>query len=219
ASALVEGGYVFRLTVTDDENDTATDEVSVTVHPPTTVNQAPVANATADNLNGPAPLEVNFDASNSTDDSAVRDYIWDFGNGDTSTDISPTYTYTSPGTYQVSLTVTDAENLSDSTEITITVSETDPPNETQGEPEIRLEVNPAQNGTARIVLIDQSSSTYLSEVRLHDYSGRLLKTFEFGHTGDEDYEIPVATLSNGLYYLGLKTNTGDTETLPLVIRQ
>ncbi|SHJ84688.1 FG-GAP repeat domain-containing protein, partial [Pseudozobellia thermophila] len=27
ASALVEGGYVFRLTVTDDENDTATDEV------------------------------------------------------------------------------------------------------------------------------------------------------------------------------------------------
>ncbi|MFT4833156.1 MAG: hypothetical protein ACI815_002820, partial [Psychroserpens sp.] len=33
ASNLVEGNYVFRLTVTDDENDTAFDEVGVTVLP------------------------------------------------------------------------------------------------------------------------------------------------------------------------------------------
>ncbi|MEB8330800.1 hypothetical protein OO009_15715, partial [Flavobacteriaceae bacterium KMM 6897] len=33
ASNLVEGNYVFRLTVTDDENDTAFDEIGVTVLP------------------------------------------------------------------------------------------------------------------------------------------------------------------------------------------
>ncbi len=37
--------------------------------------------------------------------SGVTNYLWDFGGGNTSTLASPTFTYTSPGTNTVSLTV------------------------------------------------------------------------------------------------------------------
>ena len=38
ANNLIEGTYIFRLTVTDDENETAFDTVSVTVNPEITNN-------------------------------------------------------------------------------------------------------------------------------------------------------------------------------------
>jgi gliding motility-associated-like protein len=51
------------------------------------------------------------------------DYLWDFGNNNTSTTVfNPTITYTNPGQYQVYLYVTDSIcNLTDTAEITITV--------------------------------------------------------------------------------------------------
>ena len=43
-------------------------------------------------------------------------YTWDFGDGNTSTEASPSHTYEAAGTYTVNLTVTDADN--DSVEVT-----------------------------------------------------------------------------------------------------
>jgi PKD repeat protein len=45
----------------------------------------------------------------STDlDDGIVTYAWEFGDGATSAEISPTHTYAAPGTYPVTLTVTDA---------------------------------------------------------------------------------------------------------------
>jgi len=54
-------------------------------------------------LIGCAPLDVCF-----TDSSigTILSYLWDFGDGETSTDSSPTYIYTQSGLYTVVLTVT-----------------------------------------------------------------------------------------------------------------
>jgi uncharacterized repeat protein (TIGR01451 family) len=54
---------------------------------------------------GLSPLMVTF-----TDQSLgdILTYTWDFGDGGTSTLPNPTYTYTAPGYYTVSLTVQDA---------------------------------------------------------------------------------------------------------------
>src|SRR5206468_282349 len=74
----------------------------VTVGPP-----LPVADFTGTPTSGPAPLTVQFtDASIGSPSS----WEWDFENDGTvdSTAESPEFTYTAPGTYSVSLRVTNA---------------------------------------------------------------------------------------------------------------
>ncbi len=67
--------------------------------------QTPTANFTANTVTGCTPLIVTFtDQSSGTPTS----WLWDLGNGVTSTAQNPSTFYTSSGTYTVSLTVTNA---------------------------------------------------------------------------------------------------------------
>ncbi len=68
----------------------------------------PVANATITNVD--AHGLVYFDATDSTGRSSV---LWDFGDGNTSTDPIAYNSYAEPGTYTVTLTVTNADGQSD----------------------------------------------------------------------------------------------------------
>ncbi|MDG1657039.1 MAG: gliding motility-associated C-terminal domain-containing protein, partial [Crocinitomicaceae bacterium] len=81
----------------------------------------PDAEFTADNNIGCAPFTVAFDNFSTQSDS----YLWDFGNGDTSTVIfEPTITYDTPGIYSVFLYVTDSICLrTDTAELVITVTD------------------------------------------------------------------------------------------------
>jgi PKD repeat protein len=57
-----------------------------------------------------APVTVDFTGAGSYDPDNIGGpliYSWDFGNGNTSDLVNPTTVYTQPGTYKVSLTVTD----------------------------------------------------------------------------------------------------------------
>jgi uncharacterized repeat protein (TIGR01451 family) len=78
------------------------------------VNQPPIASATGTPTNGPAPLTVDFDGSGSSDpEGGPLTYAWDLdGDGafDDSTAVQPTHTYAQPGTFNVRLRVTDAQN-------------------------------------------------------------------------------------------------------------
>ncbi len=86
----------------------------------------PVAAFFAAPVFGTVPLLVNFDASASTDpDGDPITYTWDFGDGATATGITPSYTYTVPGSYLVTLTVSDGV-LADIFTTTITVNNANP---------------------------------------------------------------------------------------------
>jgi 6-phosphogluconolactonase (cycloisomerase 2 family) len=76
--------------------------------------QPPVASfdVPATNKSG---LPISFDASPSTDaDGAIARYDWDFGDGSTASDggQAESHSYVQPGTYEVSLTLTDDEGCS-----------------------------------------------------------------------------------------------------------
>lgn len=66
---------------------------------------------------------VAFDASNSSDDGTIESYEWDFGDGNTSSGETTSHSYSSPGEYEVRLTVTDDQGNSDTASANVTVSE------------------------------------------------------------------------------------------------
>ena len=71
-------------------------------------NQWPIAVASVDKKSGDTPLTVNFSSAGSTDlDGTIVSYLWDFGDGSTSTAANPSHTYTTPAKYVATLLVTD----------------------------------------------------------------------------------------------------------------
>ena len=87
-------------------------------------NQSPIASFTASTTSGKAPLEVDFDASDSTDpNGTVESYEWSFGDGESGEGEQVTHTYEDPGEYTAKLTVTDNAGSNDSYETTISVDD------------------------------------------------------------------------------------------------
>jgi len=88
------------------------------------INSIPVADA-----GGPytceAEQDVTFNGSNSKDpDGKIIKYLWDFGDGDTASGMSPVHAYSEPGKYLLKLTVVDDKNTSSTTVQTeVTVKE------------------------------------------------------------------------------------------------
>ena len=94
------GVYSVSLTV---KNAAGSDTMTKTDY--ITVRALPVADFTANLTSGAAPLTVQF-----TDQSTgvPSSWAWVFGDGSTSTLQSPNHTYTTPGTYNVRLTVSNS---------------------------------------------------------------------------------------------------------------
>ena len=98
------GTYRVDLMVMDDSTtntDTQSDSLSVRV------NEPPVANAGPDQLVTASLVQFDGSASGDADDS-ISVYAWDFGDGQAGDGPTPTHVYAEPGTYDVTLVVTDA---------------------------------------------------------------------------------------------------------------
>ena len=86
------------------------------------VNQPPVARFTS----SCAQLVCSFDASTSSDlEDSIESYKWDFGDGETGEGVDPQHTYSTAGTRQVVLTVTDDDGATDTASHDVTPSTTD----------------------------------------------------------------------------------------------
>lgn len=95
------GAKTVVLTVTDDDGATGTATAQLTLVAPNTPPTAVIGST----ISG---LSVAFVGTGSTDaEGSVVSYLWSFGDGQTSTEASPTHVYASPAEYTVTLTVTD----------------------------------------------------------------------------------------------------------------
>lgn len=119
------------ITATASTGDGNTSEFARNVLVPTTQTTPPRA-VFASSCQG---LTCTFDGSQSEDpDGAVTQWAWSFGDGATGAGTTVTYTYPEPGSYDVTLTVTDDFGATDQTSGTVDVTAS-PPSSPEPSPE------------------------------------------------------------------------------------
>ncbi|GGW32916.1 PKD domain-containing protein [Arenibacter certesii] len=194
----VGGSYIISLTLTDDDGATSTKSISVTAVDPT-INQPPIVVASASPTIGAAPLLVNFSSSGSNDaDGAIVSYEWNFGDGNTSSLLYPSNTYNTPGSYNVSLTLTDDDNATSIKNISITVLD---PIANQA-PIAVARATPAI-GTAPLIVAFSSSGSSDADGSIVSYE------WNFGDGGTSTQANPSHTYVNPGNYVSTLTITDD----------
>lgn len=120
------GSYYVSLTVTDTNGLSSTATTTIVVQDSETL--PPTAGISANTNSGTAPLTVTFTAATSTATApaTIASYAWNFGNGTTATSPSAITTYSNAGSYNVSLTVTDSNGLSNTATVSISVQDDEP---------------------------------------------------------------------------------------------
>lgn len=108
------GSYRIRLTITDGNGCSHFKEIAspITAFPVPDAKFKP-----SKTVSCLAPATIAF--TNQT--TGTNTYTWDFGDGNTSTQTSPSNTFTNPGTYAVKLIATNASGCADTTVVTISI--------------------------------------------------------------------------------------------------
>ncbi len=164
-SFTTPGAYEIMLNVSDADGNHAEDNVTITVLDTTN----PIADAGTDQTVEEGD-SVEFDGSNSTDNTGILNYAWTFIDGTAKTlyGVSQTYAFEAPGTYTVTLNVTDAASNWDTDAVTITVNDTTMP---------LADAGPDQNVTEdTIVALDGSEST--DNIGIANYSWSSIKIID-----------------------------------------
>jgi PKD repeat protein len=147
-------------------------------------------------------LQVTF---NNTSTDATT-YLWDFGvTGATSTNPDPSYTYTTGGTYTITLTAMGPCGDSTSTQsITVNPTGVSKMENTLG---VQLFPNPANEMSTVVFNLERTQQV---TVGLYDLSGKLAGTYANGalQAGKHSIDIATSGLNPGIYLVKISAETG-----------
>ena len=111
-----DGEVVFTLTAYSPDGTESPHSVPYSYTFSTTLN----AVLTANSLQGESPYSISFDANSSTGN--IVSYSWTFGDGETGTGAAVSHTFTTPGSYNVELQVTDNLGVTDQDSVVVEVT-------------------------------------------------------------------------------------------------
>ncbi|OQY93813.1 MAG: hypothetical protein B6D37_10140 [Sphingobacteriales bacterium UTBCD1] len=215
---LVQGVYVFQLTVRDNSGATASDLVTVTVNAaiPST---PPVANAGSDLVVVLPVPNITLSGSGSTTNGSITSYSWAQVSGPSqSAIVSPSYSQTSvlnltAGVYLFELTVTDNKGLKGRDTVQVTVQNSVNRNATSAS--VKLYPNPAT--TSITIAIEGATEKTTGYIKIYTVSGNTVYQEEF--TRDQfnmTKQIDVSNYANGVYFVSITIDSNTQTTLKFV---
>ncbi len=151
----IPGNYDVRLITYNQFGCTDTADMGQ----PLEVLATPVPQFTVNDAIGCVPFHVTF--VNQSTNTVGPNYLWDFGNGNTSTDENPSFDFTSQGSYTIGLTVTNSNGCGAtlSYPAMLHIADTLPPDETT-----ILSVSVLSNTSVKIIWENNASPDLYSYV-------------------------------------------------------
>lgn len=196
-------GGTYTLTVTSGDGCTAVDSAHINMIP------GPGAQFTA--------TVVGAGIFDFTPATPGMTYLWDFGDGTTSTDPAPSHTYGQNGTYTVTLTVTDPATGC----VSVYTMPVEVLNIGIFSPEVEgLEAQLISDGNGGLVL----DFNYIQSARiswtLWDAAGKAIasNTAQEFAAGNHRFSVGGTQLSSGVYFMELKIANGCSLLLKGVVR-
>nr|WP_320010684.1 PKD domain-containing protein [uncultured Desulfobulbus sp.] len=165
----------------------------------------------ADQLEGTAPLTVNFDAASSTGN--IIQYQWDFGDGSTGEASQISKEYSNAGTYTAKLNVVDSLGVTSSAFVSVVVNE---PVVVNSPPIAVISSSVAVGAAPLVVSFDGSKSTVIAPATISSYF------WSFGDgTSASGANVSHSFTSAGTYSASLQVidsnGLTDTTTTPVVV--
>nr|WP_304494619.1 tandem-95 repeat protein [Chryseolinea lacunae] len=221
---LVQGVYKFKITVTDNNGGTGTDDVQVTVLPATT-NQPPVANSGGNKIIQLPTNTVTLAGSGTDSDGSIASYAWIKTSGPAATLATPTNASLIvngllQGTYVFRLTVTDDKGATAASSATVTVLPATVnhspfadagPNQSLYQPASTTSLTGSgfdEDGTitkyawtqasgpaGAVIATPAAATTDISNLALGTYTFRLTVTDNANATGSDDILVTVSDAS------------------------
>ncbi len=133
--------------------------------------------------------------------SNATDYLWDFGDGETSTEENPSHTYSAPATYSVTLTASD--NFCSDAIITQEVAVN--PSAVAGLTESSFIVYP-NPGNGLFIVKTGREITDISEIHIFDRNGKEIFYEKPVSQNNKSFTIDLTSYKKGIYFLKLVYN-------------
>ena len=151
------------------------------------------ASTTVVNMTTPNPVNFTNNSANATS------YLWNFGDGNTSTDPNPSHIFNQVGTFTVSLTAIGADGCSDSEILEVVVEEVVTSiSELEAQSQISVFPNPTKQ---RVNVTFEFSESQNVGINLVDVLGRQIQSFDNANYQNDQLNIDLSAYSNGIYYL------------------
>jgi hypothetical protein len=195
-----------------------------------TINQIPIAMASADPSSGPGPLEAHFSSAGSFDpDGSIVSWLWNFGDSSypaNQTDPNPVHTFLQTGslTYDVTLQVRDNQGAITETSVRVLIT---PPTASVGglgQGALALQVSPNPSREESVIEL-QLPATETVRITVLDVSGRQVRELysaslaagrhEFRWDGRDDAGRIIGT---GVYFITATAGNERTSIRALRVR-
>lgn len=194
SSIIVAEAGNYSVTVTDENNCVNTDDVDVAILPLPTVEGFNFVPLFEDGTRN-----VRFEV---IDPMNVTGYLWDFGDGATSTEANPTHEFGLDAAYGVTLIVSngcgnDTVSLNINVDITTGITQL-----SNSATIIQLYPNPSQN----VVTISNDKNIRMQGVTVYNTLGAVV--FKGDAQGSATYKLSVADFASGMYTVMIQTEQG-----------